>query len=401
MDRLSSCDIIITGSGPAGLAAACLLAANELHVICVAGKAARKQADPRTVALMLPSIRLLHKIGIWPGELKVDTAALRKLRLIDDTGNILTAPTVTFGADEIGEDAFGWNIPVERLVECLQACAERLGVTFRHKDAAAFRARREQATVRLEDGSELTGRLVLAADGRESKMRATAGISALEWSYDQAAIATSFGHSAPHCGISTEFHKTAGPLTTVPMPGNKSSLVWMETPALVDRLMTLSDQDFAKRLQFEIHGKLGLVSEIGPRRSFPMRGLTATSFAKQRLFLIGEAAHVVPPIGAQGLNMSLRDAALAAELVSDAVAEEADPGSASVAEAYNVKRRRDVLPRQAMVHTLNASLLASLAPFHSLRALGLSTISQFGPLRERIIREGLAPQSDLPRIMRA
>ena len=116
--------------------------------------------------------------------------------------------------------------------------------------------------------------------------------------------------------------------------------------------------------------------------------------------LVGEAGHVVPPIGAQGLNISMRDAALAAQLISDAIGWDEDPGSTKTMQTYDTERRRDVLPRQAVVHTLNSSLLAQLAPFHALRAIGLTAISQIAPMRDKVVREGLAPQRGLPRIMR-
>ena len=118
--------------------------------------------------------------------------------------------------------------------------------------------------------------------------------------------------SISHDYVSTEYHKSAGPFTTVPLPQGRSSLVWMERPARAEALMAMTEKELAAEIQIETHGELGLISNLGPRKSFPMKGLTARQFAKDRLILIGEAAHVVPPIGAQGLNMSLRDAALAA-----------------------------------------------------------------------------------------
>lgn len=392
--------IIVAGGGPAGLAAACLLARDGLPVTCITGKPAHGQPDPRTVALMQPAIRLLRHIGVWPDDLQQFACALKKLKLIDDTGALIAAPTVTFSAEEIGSDAFGWNIPVERLVKSLQECAEKSGVSFVHEDAESYAVRDGLAEVRLKGGDSVAGHLVIAADGRASRLRATAGISTIDWSYDQTAIAASFDHTAEHFGISMEYHKSAGPLTTVPMPQGRSALVWMDKPAIADELMNLPDESFAKRLQLETHGDLGLISNVGPRRSFPMRGLTASVFARNRLMLVGEAAHVVPPIGAQGLNISMRDAALSAQLISDAIGWGEDPGGAKTMQTYDTERRRDVLPRQAVVHTLNSSLLAQLAPFHALRAIGLTAISQIAPMRDKVVREGLAPQRGLPRIMR-
>ena len=164
-------------------------------------------------------------------------------------------------------------------------------------------------------------------------MRNAAGIATDTWSYDQTAIATSFAHSMGHDNISTEYHKSAGPFTTVPLPENRSSLVWMERPARAEALMAMNDKELAAEIQIETHGEFGLISNLGPRKSFPMKGLTARQFAKDRVILIGEAAHVVPPIGAQGLNMSLRDAALAADLILASK----DAGSEGLMAEYNAR----------------------------------------------------------------
>jgi 2-octaprenyl-6-methoxyphenol hydroxylase len=180
------------------------------------------------------------------------------------------------------------------------------------------------------------------------------------------------------------------------MPGNRSSLVWMERPERASALMALTDADLAAEIQIGSHGELGRVSNIGSRRLFPMEGLVARDFAKNRIMLIGEAGHVVPPIGAQGLNMSLRDAAQAADLMEG----DSDPGSADMLETYDTLRRRDVQPRQQVIDLMNRSLLAGFLPMESGRALGLGLVAAFGPLRRAVMQYGLAPTSGLPRIMR-
>ncbi len=400
MGNESVYQVVVVGGGPAGLAAASLLAQAGVNTACLTGRPSPARPDPRTVALMLPSMRLLKHLGVWPGALQDKAAPLRKLRLVDDTGSLVAADPVTFSAIEIGEDAFGWNIPVALLTEALEQRARAAGAILIPEQAIAAHRVSAQVSVTTRAEQILKAGLVIAADGARSAIRRTIGISTLDWSYEQTAIAASFGHSSPHDGVSIEFHKAAGPLTTVPMPGKRSSLVWMETPDRAETLMSLSNAEFAKQLQRETHGDLGLIDEIGPRRAFPMRGLTASTFAAHRVMLVGEAAHVVPPIGAQGLNMSLRDAALASQLITDAFDFGEDPGIDKVLSDYDTARRRDVLPRQAAIHTLNSSLLAGLAPFHALRAIGLTAISQVAPLRSRIIKEGLAPSSGLPRLMR-
>jgi 2-octaprenyl-6-methoxyphenol hydroxylase len=385
---------IVVGGGPAGLAAACLLGQAGVKTALVSGRADGLD-DPRTVALMMPSIRLLETLEVWPGGLKARTCPLRKLRLIDDTGAMLAAPALTFSAEEMGEDAFGWNVPLKLLLPELKKRALEHGVAIIREDAAGL----EGGSVKLSNGEAITASVILAADGRDSRLREAAGIRALAWSYDQCAIATSFAHSRPHRDVSTEYHTASGPFTTVPMPDNRSSLVWMERPARAAELMAMDDRALAAEIQLRCHGSLGAVTDIGPRKLFPMRGLTAQSFAAKRVLLLGEAAHVVPPIGAQGLNMSMRDAAQAAQLVADAIHDGEDPGGAGVMNAYGAARRIDVAPRQAVVDIMNRSLLAGFLPLDGARALGLSLLESFAPLRRFVMQRGLAPSS-LPFAMR-
>ena len=348
---MESYDVIVAGAGPAGLAAACLLAQDGRRVALVSSSATAH--DPRTVALMGPSLRVFEHIGIWPGELKIATTPLRRLRLVDDTGSRFKAPTITFDPADIGEEVFGWNFPLGLLIPALLRRATELGVTIIAAEASGASFDSASVTVRTTEGTGYTARLLLAADGRNSVLREAAGIRTNAWTYEQTALATSFAHSGPHDGVSTEYHKSSGPFTTVPLPGNTSSLVWLERPARAAELMDMADAGLAREIQLAGHGELGLVSAVGPRRLFPMRGMVARDFARSRTLLIGEAAHVVPPIGAQGLNMSLRDAAQAAELV----AEHEDPGHPDIVRDYDLLRRRDVQPRQQAIDLMNRSLL--------------------------------------------
>lgn len=392
---MSEFDVIVAGAGPAGLAAACLLALDGRRV-CLVAKEQGDVTDPRTVALMQPSIRLLMHLGIWPGQLRDKTQPLRKLRLVDDTGALFKAPTVTFDPAELGEEAFGWNFPLGLLIPALHARALELGVVPTGSDVLSASPYSDGVSVSTADGERMAARVAIAADGRHSVLRDAAGIKTNRWAYDQSAIATSFAHTGAHDGISTEYHKGAGPFTTVPMPGNRSALVWMERPARAAELMALSSAELAAEIQIGTHGELGRVSDIGPRRLFPMQGLVARDFARNRIILVGEAAHVVPPIGAQGLNMSLRDAALAAELMAG----EDDPGQGSILADYDALRRRDVQPRQQVIDMMNRSLLSGFLPLEAGRAAGISLISQFGPLRRAVMGYGLAPSAGLPRVMR-
>ena len=285
------CDVMVTGGGPAGLAASCLIAGNGAKVVLVGAEDNVAAGDPRTIALMQPSIRLLAHLGLWPGPLQEHSCPLRRLRMVDDTGAPLPAPTLTFDPGELGEEIFGWNIPLALLAPALAEAARAAGVEF--IAARADRADLAEDAARVTAGVDrIEARLAIAADGRASLLRQAAGISCSRWSYDQAALATSFEHTGEHEGISTEYHRRAGPFTTVPLPGRRSALVWMEKPDRAAELMAMADTDLGREIQLASHGNLGRVGTIGARKLFAMEGLSARTYGARRVLLVGEAAHV-------------------------------------------------------------------------------------------------------------
>ncbi|MEQ1672575.1 MAG: FAD-dependent monooxygenase [Hyphomicrobium sp.] len=255
-------------------------------------------------------------------------------------------------------------------------------------------------TLTTEEGAMFSAALVAAADGRQSPCRTAAGIIPNRWSYDQAAVVCTFAHTRNHKRISTEFHRRCGPLTVVPAPGGlTSNLVWVDTLNEAERIAALSETDFIRELEGHLGGLLGSVRPLSPRRVFPLSGQTAEPMGKNRVALIGEAGHVIPPIGAQGLNLSFRDAATLADVAASARANGQDTGGADALARYSDARRGDVTSRIWTVDLLNRSLLSSFAPVHMLRGLGLFALSTVPPLRKRIMREGIAPAQSIPSLM--
>ena len=392
---------MVVGSGPAGLTAALALATVGAEVRLVGPPAQPEQTgDTRTAALFTSSIALLDNLGVWAGVEQV-SAPLRAIRIVDDTGRLMRAPEVLFEAHEIGLDAFGWNVPNAALAAALWAAVRR------HDNVELVETARVE-TVRLTDdaviartaeGTEVAARLIAAADGRNSICRAAAGITTTAWSYDQAALATRFRHGRPHNGVSTEFHRGAGPLTTVPLPDAESSLVWVDRPAMAQQLASMDVDAFRDDLSERLQGLLGRIGEIGPRRAFPLSGLTADAFAANRVALIGEAGHVIPPIGAQGLNLGLRDAAVLADCIADAVARDADIGAHECLQRYHDARQSDIQSRSFAVDALNRTLLSTLLPVSLVRGFGLHMMRSFSPLKRALIRQGLEPAGPRPALM--
>ena len=391
--------VAVVGAGAAGLAVALALARDGIRTALVGRHA--PVADGRTVALLDGSVRFLDALGAW-ATIAPHAAPLAVLQIIDDTGSLFRPPPVRFRAGEIGLDAFGWNVESRRLVEALRALARATaGLTLVEEDAGVCVPGEAAARLALAGGGSIEAQLVVAADGGRSPLRTAAGIAVRDWSYPQAAITTILAHARPHGNVSTEFHTRAGPFTLVPLPGERSSLVWVTGEGAARRLADLDDDSLAEAVTRQAQGMLGAMRIDGPRGLVPMRGLSVASPTAHRLALVGEAAHVFPPIGAQGLNLGLRDAAALRDAVLAATRDGRDPGSRAALAGLARSRSRDARLRTAAVDALNRSLLADLAPVDALRGLGLVAMGAIGPLRRAVMREGVLPRFGAPELMRA
>jgi 2-octaprenyl-6-methoxyphenol hydroxylase len=244
--------------------------------------------------------------------------------------------------------------------------------------------------------------LIVAADGRNSLCRSAAGIATSRRAFPQTALALSLRHRRSHQNISTEFHTETGPFTLVPLEGDmRSSLVWVVRPHEADAFLALSDAELGREAERRAHSMLGAMAVDGGRGSFPIAVEIAERLAARRIALIGEAGHVLPPIGAQGLNLGIRDAATVAELVADARRIGDDVGGDVLLEDYESRRRPDVRRCAVAVELMNRSLLTDFLPVHALRGFGLDVASRFGFARRALMRQGLGPfEDDAPRLAR-
>jgi 2-octaprenyl-6-methoxyphenol hydroxylase len=250
------------------------------------------------------------------------------------------------------------------------------------------------------DGPPLRTQLVVGADGRHSLCRAAAGIAMDERNTAQTALTYILSHSRPHDDISTEFHTGHGPFTVVPLPGLRSSLVCVVAAAAAETLARLDGAALDAEIERRSHSILGEVHVEPGHGAFALMAGTASRLASGRIVLVGEAAHVFPPIGAQGLNLGLRDAVTIAEVAADAFHHGGDIGAADVTAEYERRRRPDIGSRSVAVDLLNRSLLSDFLPVQGLRGLGLYALDRIGPLRRALMREGIAPSAEMPLLMR-
>lgn len=389
-------DIIVAGNGPAGMAAALALAQAGFEVAIAAPEQPR--LDQRTTALMMPSIKLLYSLGVWPA-IKTHAAPLAAMRIVDGTSRLVRSRPVTFHAAEIGEEAFGWNIPNAALNEALaSAIANNTAIRTFTQLVTSWETTETGISAILADNTAIHAKLAVGADGRHSLAREHAGIRVTSWSYPQSAFVTTFTHRQPHLDISTEFHTEFGPCTQVPLQGNRSSLVWVVPPERATALAAMADAELSLAIEERLQSILGRVT-VGPQRQiWPLSGQYPHHFGQNRVALVGEAAHVFPPIGAQGLNLGLRDVE---DLVAAASANPVDPGAESVTKAYTSTRRPDIIARTGAVDALNRTLLTSFLPAQMLRSAGLAALDMAPPLRNLFMREGMRPGSGLSAVFSA
>jgi len=395
-------DVLVAGAGAAGLSTAIALAQAGFSVACVGHVDTR--ANGRTVALFEASLRFYKALGVWP-HFRGKTAPLAKIAMIDATGARFPVLSVSFAASEIGLAAFGENIENNVLVEGLAKIAAGTPNLVLHEGMITDISFGEDVvSASLADGQCVTAKLAAAADGRMSPARTKAGIGTRSWSYPQIAFTALLSHAKPHRNISTEFHTRSGPCTLVPLclaesKPNRSSLVWLMSPEAAERRRALSNSDLAQEIEDQVDSLLGKIEIDGPGGFFPMAGMSANRLVGHRIALIGEAAHIFPPLAAQGLNLSLRDSAALAEVLDDARALGHDIGSMQTLKTYAAARRSDIFLRTNGVDILNRSLLSNLFPIDFLRGAGLFAFSMIGPLRRALMREGVLTHGILPRLM--
>lgn len=397
MQQIETTDILVSGGGVAGLTAAAALGAAGFRVICVdpAPPVTDEQdigADLRTTAFLQPAQALLADCGLWE-RLADHAAPLRIMRIVDAGGATPEARlTRDFDSTEISEHPFGWNLPNWLLRrEMVARLAELPNVSFRPGVAlTGLMTRTSEARVTLSEGRQVAARLVIGADGRNSAVRQAHGIGTRTTRYGQKALAFAVSHPIPHDGVSTEVHRSGGPFTLVPLPDRDglpcSAVVWMQTGPEVERLAALPIPAFEAEMTARSANVLGPLSLLTRRSVWPIISQIADRFDAERTALMAEAAHVVPPIGAQGLNMSLADLRCLAELarqMPDTL------GDAAMLSAYHHRRWPEVRARLAGIDLLNRASMVGQPILRDLRAATLNTLYGLRPVRKVLMKAGL------------
>lgn len=396
MDR-QTVDILVSGGGVAGLTAAAAFGAAGFGVLIVdpappvtaEGDAG---ADLRTTAFLHPSVPVLEAAGLWE-RLLPHATPLQVMRVVDAGGPVPEPRVVKdFDAADISAQPFGWNLPNWLLRrEMVARLAQMPGLEFCPGVAVTgVVARDDAALVRLSDGRQVAARVLVAADGRNSGVRQALGIGVRTTSYGQKAVVFAVTHPIPHGNVSTEIHRTGGPFTLVPLPDRDgrpaSAVVWMERGAEAERLAALPVPDFEAEMSARSCHLFGPLTLATRRALWPIISQVADRVTAPHVALIAEAAHVVPPIGAQGLNMSLADLRILLDL---AQTHRGDLGNQAMLAAYARARHWDVAVRVAGIDLLNRASMLAPQPLRDLRAGMLNAMYSVAPLRRALMRAGL------------
>ncbi len=391
-------EILIAGGGIAGLTAALTFGRAGFRTVLVSPEPPVTEGDAdgsdlRSTAFLQPAKHLFEQVGLWD-DLAETATPLNVLRVVD---TVNWPPQIRdsreFMANDLGEQSFGWNLMNWRVLQGLaRVLKDQTNVELRFGTAFSSMVSRDSGVlVRLSSGDSIAAQLVVAADGRNSAVREAAGIGVHTTRYGQKTLAFVVGHPKPHANVSTEIYNQGGPFTLVPLPDldgqPASAVVWMNPGARAEELAGMEIAEFEARMSERscyILGPLHLKSE---RRLWPIISQRADRLAAQRVAIMAEAAHVIPPIGAQGLNTSLNDLILLRDLALMAGRE--GLGGEKMLGEYDRKRGADIRKRVRAIDIFNRVTRSPNSQMQMLRLTGMKAAHDLTALRHALMRAGM------------
>src|SRR5271168_2268003 len=381
-------DILVAGAGVVGLAFACAVkqaVGRRLKVAVVDPRLSEGDGGLKTVALAAGSRGLLARVGVWDA-LEPLTQPILKMSIFDggprDAVRLVQLEFEAHEGETLAHMAFADDV-----VAALLETARAHGVEMIRGSVAGFGPGREVARIDLADGGSLSARLVVAADGARSKLRALAEIPTVGWETGQAGLVATIAHARDHHGRAEQHFLPSGPFAILPLPGRRSSIVWNESTADAKALLALGPEDFLEQLERRFTLKLGAIEVASRVESFPLSFRVAREFVSERLALIGDAAHLVHPLAGQGLNLGLRDVAALAETIVGEMRLGLDPGAAPPLATYERRRRYDVAASGLGLDALNRLFSNDVTSLRFLRDLGLRIVDRAPALKDMLIAE--------------
>ena len=399
-------DVIIAGGGFVGMTLALALAALAPKGFCVALIDAeppqKDKVDARASALSAASKGLLSVLGIWP-ELAGDAQPIASIDITDSSLNAPLRPHfLGFDDDHRPGESGAYMVENADLARALSAAVTREPAiaVFAPDSVTGFSARPFAIEVERANGDAASAKLLVAADGKRSRLREAAHIKCVSWSYPQLGIVTAVKHEKPHRGKAVQHFLPGGPFAILPLKGNCSSIVWTEDKATGNAIMAADEASFLAELAKRFGTKLGAIVLAGPRQSFPLDFQVARRFVAERLALVGDAAHAVHPLAGQGLNIGFRDVAALTEIVVEGARLGLDIGASGLLERYERWRRFDSAFSATVIDGLNRLFSNDNAPLRALRDLGLGVVDRAPWLKRALVREAAGFSGNVPRLLK-
>jgi 2-octaprenyl-6-methoxyphenol hydroxylase len=398
-------DVLIAGGGLNGTTLALALASGGLSVAVVdpAPPGLREETgfDGRSYALALTSQRLLKVLGVW-GKVAAEAQPILEIKVTDGRAGEGPSPFVLeFDHAEIEEGPMGYMMEDRFLRRALlEGLSASSLVTQIEGTVTDHQAEEGSVSARLSDGRTIRARMIVGSDGRTSPTAARAGIRRQGWRYGQTALVCAVSHERPHNGVAHQFFMPPGPLAILPLPGNRSSIVWSETEANAARIQALDDDGYLEVLRPRFGDFLGEISLAGKRWTYPLALSMTQSFTGPRLALVGDAAHAMHPIAGQGLNAGLKDVAALAEVLTDARRRGEDIGRPEVLDRYQRWRRFDTATLLLATDVFNRLFSNDNGLLRLARDLGMGAVNAMPAVRRRFIREAAGLTGDLPRLLK-
>ena len=403
---MKQADVLIAGGGLVGLTLGLALARGGMDVTVVDSLAPATQLEPRfdgrVSALAYASVRMLSALGVWE-QLAPHAEAIREILVTDGKPGSSPSPfSLHFDAAEVNASALGHIAENRHIRQALHDAAARTSslTLIAPASVKGIKIEAGSARARLNDDSEISARLAVAADGRDSALRAGQGIGTIAWSYPQTGIVATVAHEKPHNGVAYEHFLPSGPFAILPITGNRSSLVWTEKREAAPAMLALDQAGFDAEVARRFGAHLGATHVEGPRWSYPLSFHLARDYARPRFALVGDSAHGIHPIAGQGLNLGLKDVAALAETVLDAARLGLDIGSIAVLKRYERWRRFDSFALAASTDALNRLFSNDIAPLRLARDVGLGIVDAIAPARRFFMRHAGGDVGKLPRLLK-
>ncbi len=402
-------DIIVVGGAMTGAGLAALLkvtpATRALRIALLEPKptprpAADAALDLRVSALSRASEQLLQKCGAWPAVAARGAGAYQQMQVWDHDSAPDSAEVLWFDAAELGQPDLGHIVENQSVQAALLEAATQAGVVLHKCGLKALEVDTDLARVDTTDDRRISARLVVGADGGNSRVREQAGISTQGWDYEQHAVVTHLCSAMPHGQIARQRFLSTGPLALLPLADGRVSLVWSATPDQAQSLVACTPEEFGRRVTEASAEVLGALTVDAARGTFPLRQQHAKDYVAPRIALIGDAAHTVHPLAGQGVNLGFMDAAALVDVITQALERVDDIGELRSLRPYARWRKAEVVPAMALIDGIKRLFGADAPGWSPARRTGLALVEKSGPLKRQLIKRAMGLTGEVPASLR-